>query len=68
MTSHAKRGSYTPSKDKALTPTEARLYQGDNITPPIVFHAASTTGLYRTPAWNVREGGDDHAKYRSRGS
>lgn len=67
MTSHAKRGPYTPSRDKALTPAEARLYQGDNLTPAISFHAASTTGLYRTPAWNVREGGGYHLQHRSRG-
>lgn len=50
-----------------VAPVECFLAGDDSVVPPITFSAATPTDPYRTPQWGVREGGNQHKQYLSKG-
>lgn len=50
-----------------VAPIECFLAGDDTVVPPITYGNATPTEPYRTPVWDVREGGNTHKQYRSRG-
>ena len=59
--------SRVKQQEEAILQKEYETGKVKNATPSITYGNCSTLTKYKTPIWNVRDGGDDHLAIGSKG-